>query len=111
MPNIENYSSYISEFAPGLRDHYLTLMPFDDVIHSVHAGPQPQAKHYNPDEPAYFCLDFSEWENGEITELKMWRVEKDRVFLETMDGDLPSSMRQLWDFLRQLQRDPYAFTS
>ncbi len=111
MPNIESYSSYISEFAPELRDLYLTLMPFEDVIHSVYAGPQPQAKHYDPDEPVYFSLDFSEWENGEITELKMWRVEKDRVFLETMDGDLPSSMRQLWDFLRQLQRGPYAFTS
>ena len=111
MPNVESYSSYINEFAPELRDLYLTLMPFEDVIHSVHAGPQPQSKHYNPDEPTYFSLDFSEWKNGEITELKMWRVEKDRVFLETMDGDLPSSMRQLWDFLRQLQRDPYAFTN
>lgn len=111
MRNIENYSSYISEYAPELRDLYLTLMPFDDVIPSVHAGPQPQCKHYDPEQTPYFCLDFSEWKDGEILELKAWRIEKDRVYLETMDGDMPSSMRQLWDFLRQLPRGPYAFTN
>jgi len=108
MNNIEKFTDYISRYAPELRDLYLTLMPFDDVIHTVHAGPQGSD---DPDEPAYFCLDFSIWEKGECIILRQWQIEKDRVFLKTMDGDLPSSMRQLWDFLRQLPRDPYAFTN
>ena len=57
-----------------------------------------------------FCLDFSEWRDGECIILKQFHVQKERVFLKTFDGDLESSLRQLWDFLRQLPRDPYSFT-
>ena len=108
MRSTEEFTRYISEHAPELRDLYLTLMPFDDVIHTVHAGPQGSD---DSDAPAYFCLDFSEWKNGECIILMQWQVEKDRVFLKTVDGDLPSSMRQLHDYLRQLPRKPYAFTN
>ena len=108
---VENFSSYVSEYAPELRDLYITLMPFEDVIHSVHAGPQSQSKHYDPEEAPYFSLDFSEWKNGEIIILRFWRIEKDRVVLETDDGEFPSSMPQLWNFLRQLPRDPYVFVN
>ena len=108
MTNIQDFTRYISTYAPELRDLYLTLMPFNDVIHTVHAGPQYSD---DSDEPAYFCLDFSIWEKGECIILRQWQVEKDRVFLKTCDGDRPSSMRQLHDFLRQLPRNPYAFTS
>ena len=107
MQDTKKFARYISEFAPELRDLYLTLMPFDDVIHTVHAGPQMDHEKRDP----YFCLDFSIWENGEIVLLKQWEVTEKYVVLKTMDGDLPSSMRQLWDFLRQLPRDPYAFTN
>ena len=106
MTSIQNFTRYIDEYAPQLRDLFLTLMPFEDVIRSVHAGPQK-----GEDIEPYFALDFSEWRNGECIILMQFHVEKDRVFLKTMDGDQPSSMRQLHDFLRQLPRDPYAFSS
>ena len=107
MGMIGNYSfiKYITNHAPELRDLFLTLLPFEDVITSVSAGPQK-----GEDIEPYFCLDFSEWRDGECIILMQFHVQKDQVFLKTCDGDLPSSMRQLWDFLRQLPRDPYAFT-
>jgi len=106
MQNIEKFTDYVSRYAPELRDLYLTLMPFDDVIHTIYAGPQK-----GEDVEPYFCLDFSEWKDGECIILMQFHVEKDRVFLKTCDGDRPSSLRQLHDFLRQLPRDPYAFSS
>ena len=106
MTNTPGFTPYISKYAPQLRDLYLTLKPFEDVIESVHAGPQ-QGEDIEP----YFALDFSEWKDGECIILMQFHVEKDRVFLKTCDGDRPSSMRQLHDFLRQLPRDPYAFSS
>ena len=101
--------SLIIKFAPECWDHWLTLQPFHDVIHSYSAGPQPQCKHYDPDEPQHIDLDFSEWRDGEIIIMRFWRIEKDRVVLQTIDGDRPSSMQRLWDFLRQLPRDPEFF--
>ena len=101
--------SLIIKFAPDCWDHWLTLQPFHDVIHSYSAGPQPQCKHYDPDEPQHIDLEFSEWRDGEIIIMRFWRIEKDRVVLQTIDGDRPSSMQRLWDFLRQLPRDPEFF--
>ena len=106
MHDTEEFTSYVSKYAPELRDVYLTLMPFHDVIERVLAGPQK-----GEDAEPYFCLDFSDWKYGNCVNLLQFHVQKDRVFLKTMDGDRPSSMRQLWDFLRQLPRDPYAFSS
>ena len=108
MQNTKKFTSYIDKYAPELRDLYLTLMPFEDVIKMVHSG-----ETYNPQEgeelKPYFVLDFSEWRNGKCIIPMQFHVQKDRVFLKTMHGDRPSSLRQLHDFLRQLPRDPYAF--
>ena len=109
MPNYRKDDSLIYKFAPECWDLFLTLSPFQDVIHSYSAGPQPQCKHYDPDEPQHIELDFSEWRDGEIIIPRVWRIEKDRVMLQTMDGYRPSSMERLWSFLRQLPRDPEFF--
>jgi len=102
--------SLIWKFAPECWDHFLSLQPFMDVIHSYGAGPQPNCKHDNMSEPQHIELDFSEWRDGEIIILRVWRIEKHRVVLLTIDGERPSSMRNLWEFLRQLPRDPEFFT-
>ena len=60
-------------------------------------------------EPQHVELDFSEWRDGEIIIPRFWRIEKERVMLQTMDGYRPSSMQRLWDFLRQVPRDPEWF--
>ena len=101
---------YIEEFAPSLRDRYMTLQPFEDVINSLSAGPQPQAKYDDQTEPVYFNLDFSIWKDGSILVLTQWKVTSDRVILITDDGEFDSSMNQLWNFLRQLPRPATSFT-
>tara|TARA_B100000475_G_scaffold168884_1_gene130590 strand:+ start:80 stop:415 length:336 start_codon:yes stop_codon:yes gene_type:complete len=109
MSDYRKTESLVMRFAPECWDHFLTLQPFMDVIHSYGAGPQPQSKHYDSSEPQNVELDFSEWRDGEIIILRVWRIEKNRVVLLTMDGERPSSMHQLWEFLRQLPRDPECF--
>ena len=111
MSDYRKDESLIWKFAPDCWEHWLTLQPFMAVIDSYSAGPQPQCKHYDPNEPQHIDLDFSLWENGEIIIVRFWHIEKDRVVLHTMDGERPSSMRNLWEFLRQLPRDPEFFTT
>ena len=111
MINFKKDESLVYKFAPDCWELFLTLMPFMDVVHSYSAGPQPQCKHYDPSEPQHIELDFSEWKDGEIIIVRYWRIEKDRVVLHTDDGEFPSSMLQLWNYLRQLPRDVYVFAN
>ena len=96
-------NSIILQYAPTLRDEWLTLVPFMDVISSYSAGPQPRCKHAS--------MDFSVWKNGECLIPRLFKITADGVTLETMDGDFESSLRQLHDFLRQLPRDPESFAN
>ena len=101
--------SLVLKFAPNLRDEWLTLVPFTDVITSYSAGPQPQSKFYDKDEPEYISLDFSIWKDGVCLCLRLFRITAEGVTLETDDGEFRSSLRQLHDFLRQLPREPHMF--
>jgi hypothetical protein len=102
-------TSLVDKYAPTLRDEWLSLQPFQDVIVSCSAGPQPQSERDSMDEPQHIHLDFSTWEGGEIIILCFWVIQKDRVFCKTWDGDRPSSMEQLWNYLRQLPRPARSF--
>ena len=104
-----HHDSLVLKFAPDLRDEWLTLMPFTDVITSYSAGPQPQSKFYDKDEPQYISLDFSIWKAGECLSLRLFKITTEGVTLETDDGEFRSSLRQLHDFLRQLPREPHMF--
>ncbi len=106
-----HHDSLVLKFAPDLRDEWLTLMPFTDVIKSYSAGPQPQSVFYDKDEPQYISLDFSIWKNGECLSLRLFKITTEGVTLETDDGDFTSSLRQLHDFLRQLPREPHMFAN
>ena len=99
----------IEKYAPSLRDEWLSLQPFKDVLVSYSAGPQPQCKRDSMDEPQHIDLDFSTWHEGEIICLCVWKIRQNSVVLLTMDGELESSMQRLWDFLRQLPRPAYSF--
>jgi hypothetical protein len=101
----------VETYAPKLRDQWLTLKPFDDVITSYSAGPQPQCKHDSMDELQHIDMDFSTWKNGEIIVLCIWIIRENGVFLLTDDGEHPSSMDQLWSYLRQLSRPAWSFCS
>lgn len=103
--------SLVLKFAPNLRDEWLTLMPFTDVITSYSAGPQPQSVFYDKDEPQYINLDFSIWKDGVCLSLRLFKITTEGVTLETDDGEFRSSLRQLHDFLRQLPREPHMFAN
>lgn len=104
-----HHDSLVLKFAPNLRDEWLTLMPFTDVITSYSAGPQPQSVFYDKDEPEYISLDFSIWKDGECLAPRFFKITTEGVTLETCDGEFRSSLRQLHDFLRQLPREPHMF--
>lgn len=99
----------VEKYAPTLRDEWLSLRPFMDVIDSYSAGPQPQCKLESMEDPQHFVLDFSEWRDGEVIRFICWEVQKDRVVLKTDDGESLSSMEGLWGFLRQLPRPAHSF--
>ena len=101
--------AYIMQYAPTLHDIWLTLQPFDDVITSYSAGPKPGSTIESMDQPQYISLDFSVWKDGECIIPRFFKITADGVTLETMDGDMKSSLRQLHDFLRQLPRNPESF--
>lgn len=106
-----NRMDIVETYAPTLRDEWLSLRPFMDVINSCGAGPQPQSKHDSMDEPQHIDLDFSEWHEGEIIALRVWIIRKDGVVLLTEDGESESSLEKLWSFLRQLPRPAYSFAA
>lgn len=103
--------SLVIKFAPELRDEWLTLRPFMDVIKSYSAGPQPESKFYDKNERQYISLDFSVWKDGDCIIPRFFKITAEGVTLETYDGEFKSSLRQLHDFLRQLPRDPEAFAA
>ena len=113
-------NSYVEEFAPRLRDYWLTLLPFQDVIQSVSCGPQPQCKHDSMNEPQNITLDFSDWEKGEIVCGRMWVITESStegddgnynygVKYVDDDGEYPSTMEELWSFLRSIPRPAHSF--
>ena len=101
---------YVMEYAPSLRDQWITLQPFVDVINSVSAGPQPQSTRYDGSEKPHLMLDFSTWRNGECIDMYVFKITADGVVLLTDGGERPSSMPLLWAYLRSLPRPVYSFT-
>ena len=94
--------NYIQKFAPSLVMEYATLLPFDDCIVGVSAGPQ---KGGNDRE--YFTI---ETEDGEGNWETTWTVKKGLVIFENCDGEETASLPMLWEYLRQLPRKPHVFT-
>lgn len=93
---------YIEQHCPKLRDRFLTLSPFDDVIHTVFASQDGGEQ--------WFGLDFSVWKDGECILPQQFKVYENRVVYEDCDDEHETDMWHLWEYLRQLPRDPWHFT-
>tara|TARA_B100000085_G_C18367673_1_gene440991 strand:+ start:165 stop:515 length:351 start_codon:yes stop_codon:yes gene_type:complete len=102
---------YVTQYAPSLRDEWLMLQPFNDVIDSYSCGPQPGAYDYDPDEPQYIELDFSVWKDGECILPRSFKITKAGVTYEDIDSSCQSSMRELWEYLRSIPRQPHHFVA
>ena len=110
--------AYVREFCPNLVEKRASLVPFDDVICGESAGPQPQAKDYDPSEEPYFKVEvndpkdnscsyfFKVTEHGVTYSLGRWTGGG---ALEIWDADMPYSMRALWEFMRQAPRPAHVF--
>ena len=49
--------SYYTEYVPGLIDLWEKYLAYDDVMISHYAGPQKQAKDYDPEEEPHFGFE------------------------------------------------------
>jgi hypothetical protein len=110
--------AYVREFCPNLVEKRASLVPFDDVICGESAGPQPQAKDYDPTETPSFMVEvrcphypncqymFRFTEHGQ--QMEYYEAPGDGT-MRMMDDPIPMTMREIWDFLRQLPRNAQAF--
>lgn len=107
----------VREFAPSLLLVRATLYPFEDLISSECAGPQPNAKDYDPDEEPWFeimapnpaggesWVHFRFNARGVVGQIEYRDCDGEAFFDEPYDMTLES----VHDYLRQLPRPPFAF--
>lgn len=110
---------YIKAHAPTLLEVYLTLQPFSYLFSSTSAGPQKQARDYDPAEPQYILLgiDDPRYPGGETDGVSLeCRITANRITLSCYsmncaDGqnyceESEITLAGLWDYLRQIPK-PY----
>jgi hypothetical protein len=113
--------AFVREFAPSLVCLRAALAPFEDVIVSQYAGPQPQATDYDPDEEPYFCVEVNcpmyksctvalRFTADEIT-YQEWMVIGSGKKRQEVPGDEPQAITLdgVFSFLRQLPRPVSSF--
>jgi len=115
---VDRIGDYIQEYAPELAPIYSTLLPFADLFGSTSAGPQKNAKDYDPNEPPYIELHIDDPRyNGSDTDgVQLYcRITAGSIVLQwhcvAKSGDYymdesEIELAALWDYLRQLPR-PY----
>jgi hypothetical protein len=113
--------SVVREFAPNLACLRAALVPFDDVIVSEHAGPQPEADDYDPDEEPFFCVEVNcgQFSNAtvvfrftaeEITAEEWMVIGEGKKRKEVLVGEArPITLSGVFDYLRQLPRPVTSF--
>lgn len=104
--------AYVREFAPSLICLRAALIPFEDVILEACAGPQPQGKHYDPDEEPWFSVTVGDpqYQKSTVTfrftadsitaENVMWLKKKPVL----VDEPREITLAGVFDYLRQLPR-------
>lgn len=109
---INDRLAYVREYAPNLICLRAALIPFEDVIVESYAGPQPQAKTYDPDEEPYFAITVgdSQYQKSTVTfrftadsitaENIMWLKKKPVLVDEPREMTLDA----VFNYLRQLPR-------
>ena len=111
---------YVKIYAPSLVEKRASLLPFDDVIFSESAGPQPETMHYDPSEEPYFSIEvhdpqysgnhYSFRVTDKCVEMEHWGIDSDGEHI-LWDDVVVIDMEELWNFLRQLPRPPHGFIS
>ena len=109
---INDQLQYVREYAPNLVCLRAALIPFDDVIVESCAGPQPNAKDYDPDEEPWFSVGVNDpqHQKGMVT----FRFTADSIVAEhvmwvkktpmLVDEPHEMTLEGVFNFLRQLPR-------
>jgi hypothetical protein len=114
-----NTEDYIRKHAPDLVPIYLTLLPFSYLFGSTSAGPQKQAKDYDPDEPQHIDLhiDDPRYPGGDDDGVSLWcHITADSITMQWLcingaggkdySEEHEITLSGLWDYLRQIPK-PY----
>lgn len=107
---------YVKEYAPSLVPLRAALIPFNDVIVEESAGPQHGCRYDSPADESHFTIGVQDpmYDNGTIiikftanliTYESIIRMDDEEV----SDGEQPISLDSVFNFLRQLPRQPHAF--
>jgi hypothetical protein len=110
---------YIREHAPDLLPVYLTLLPFSYLFASTSAGPQKQAKNYDPSVPQHIDLriDDPRYPGSDDAGESLWcHITADSITMQWMilhgaggdnyEEETEITLAGLWDYLRQIPK-PY----
>jgi hypothetical protein len=119
IPVLGAQDEYIMEYAPSLMPVYLTLLPFSYLFGSTSAGPQKQAKNYDPAEPPHIELhiDDPRYPGGDTDGVSLYcRITAEKITLhwycingaggENYHEESEITLAGLWDYLRQIPK-PY----
>lgn len=120
IPVLGEYDRYIQEYAPDLMPVYLTLLPFSYLFGSTCAGPQKQAKDYDPKEDPYIELhiDDPRYPGGDTDGVSVYcRITAKKITMQwyCMNGyggenyreDAEITLAGLWNYLAQIPK-PYS---
>ena len=104
--------AYVREYAPNLVCLRAALIPFEDVIVEACAGPQPQAKDYDPDEEPWFSVTVGDAQHQKST--VTFRFTADLITVENVtwikkkpvlvDEPREITLAGVFNYLRQLPR-------
>lgn len=108
--------SYVKTIAPSLVPLRAALIPFNDVIVGETAGPQHGCKYDSPADESHFTIEVQDpmYDGGtilikftanSITYESILKLDDEEV----SDGEQPISLDSVFNFLRQLPRQPDAF--
>ena len=107
---------YVKEYAPSLVMLRAALIPFNDVIVEESAGPQHGCKYDSPADESHFEIVVQDpmYDNGRIVIKFTANLITYESILEldgesVTDGEEPISLDSVFNFLRQLPRQPHAF--
>ena len=115
------FERWLMKTVPSLLPVYLTLQPFQYAFSSWEAGPQKQAKNYDPDEPPYIYMQVNDprYQGGDTEGVTLWcKITEDRIIMEwcCINGaggnnyidESEISLPGLWDYLQQIPK-PYDY--
>lgn len=106
----------VKEYAPSLVMLRAALTPFNDVIVEESAGPQHGCKYDSPADESHFTIEVQDpmYDGGTILIKFTANIITYESILklydgEVSDGEQPISLDGVFNFLRQLPRQPHAF--